>query len=142
MVAKALDIQRDKPRVRCFLLECTEMPPYADAIRAKTGLPVYDAITGCDFMVSGRKDNSRFGKMWQKEWDFKQVQYEFGMHLTDDQRAKLVNRSRVGVDQHVCKAELLYNLAGHLKEAEKDRLVELMHDSGTWNDRMSKSKGN
>ena len=50
-------------------------------------------IAGCDFMVSGRRDNARFGKLWQKEWDFKQVQYEFGQELTQEQRDKLVGSS-------------------------------------------------
>ena len=132
MVAKALQVKKEHPTLRAFLLECSEMPPYADAIRAATGLPVYDAITGVDFMVSGRRDNARFGKLWQKEWDFKQVQYEFAQELTPEQREKLVNKSRVGEDKHVCKATLLYNLAGHLKVEEKERLVNLIRGS-SWN---------
>ena len=51
-------------------------------------------IAGCDFMVSGRRDNAKFGKLWQKEWDFKQVQYEFGQELTPEQRAKLAGPVR------------------------------------------------
>ena len=39
-------MKKEHPTLRAFLLECSEMPPYADAIRAATGLPVYDAITG------------------------------------------------------------------------------------------------
>ena len=36
----------DAPRnIRAILLECTELPPYADALRYHTGLPVWDAIT-------------------------------------------------------------------------------------------------
>ena len=31
--------------IRAILLECTELPPYADALRYHTGLPVWDAIT-------------------------------------------------------------------------------------------------
>ena len=34
-----------------MLLECTELPPYADALRYSTGLPVYDAITCADMFV-------------------------------------------------------------------------------------------
>lgn len=39
--------------IRAILLECTELPPYADALRYATGLPVYDAITTADSFVDG-----------------------------------------------------------------------------------------
>lgn len=45
-------MKKEHPTLRAFLLECSEMPPYADAIRAATGLPVYDAITGREYYVS------------------------------------------------------------------------------------------
>ena len=51
MTAKAVKVTEDHPDVAAFLLECTEMPPYGDAIRARTGLPVYDSVTGCNFMM-------------------------------------------------------------------------------------------
>ena len=36
---------RRHPEVAAIVLECTNMPPYADALRAATGLPVYDVLT-------------------------------------------------------------------------------------------------
>ena len=33
----------------------TELPPYADALRDETGLPVFDAITNADFFISSRR---------------------------------------------------------------------------------------
>ena len=42
--------------IRGILLECTELPPYADALRAETKLPVFDAITNADFFISARKE--------------------------------------------------------------------------------------
>ena len=51
----------DFPDTRAFLFECTELPPYSDAVRYATGKPVFDAITACDFFLSGRQDNVRFG---------------------------------------------------------------------------------
>ena len=48
-------------------------------MRAATGKPVYDAITGCDFLISGRRDNPRFGlNDWQLDYSGKQTfEYNF-----------------------------------------------------------------
>jgi len=90
MVALAKDIVKTHPNIRAFLFECTELPPYSDAVRAATGLPVYDAITACNFMLAGFNDNPLFGKKnWQKGWDGAQEEYEFAQNLTDEDRAKL-----------------------------------------------------
>jgi len=68
--------------VRAFLFECTELPPYSDAVRHATGLPVYDAITNCDFFMDGMRDNDRFGlNDWQHKWDGRQEKYVFGQNL-------------------------------------------------------------
>jgi Asp/Glu/hydantoin racemase len=45
---------REHADVRAIVLECTNMPPYADALRAATGLPVYDVLT----LVRGLMDRS------------------------------------------------------------------------------------
>ena len=93
IVKKALDTLKEFPDSRCFLMECTELPPYSDAIRAATGLPVYDAITGCDFFINAFRDNKRFGANdWQHEWDGVQDAYKFGDDLTDAQKKMLVNK--------------------------------------------------
>lgn len=95
MVELAKQTQLQHPKIRCFLLECTELPPYADAIRSATGVPVYDAITGCNFFISGCQDNVRFGiNDWQKDWDGKQADYVFGQNLDAADRAKLVNEAQ------------------------------------------------
>jgi len=76
--------------VRAFLFECTELPPYSDAVRQATGLPVYDAITNCDFFIDGFRDNDKFGlNGWQKEWDNEQEKYVFGQELSETARAAL-----------------------------------------------------
>ena len=63
------------------------MPPYADALRAGTGLPVWDAITNADVFISARKDNARFGlNEWQSGWKGAVNEYEFGHNLTAAQR--------------------------------------------------------
>lgn len=93
MVALAKATLRKHPHLRAYLLECTELPPYADAIRNATGLPVYDAITGCDFFMCGLQDNKRFGlNDWQEGWDKQQDDYKFGSNLNVKQRSMLVNK--------------------------------------------------
>jgi Asp/Glu/hydantoin racemase len=44
-VAAAERLVARRPDIRAIVLECTNMPPYADAVRAATGLPVHDITT-------------------------------------------------------------------------------------------------
>jgi Asp/Glu/hydantoin racemase len=44
VVKVALRLKDDNPDLGAFLLECTDMPPYSEAIRAATGLPVFDPV--------------------------------------------------------------------------------------------------
>ena len=93
IVQKAIDALEQFPESRAFLLECTELPPYADAIRHKTGLPVFDAITASNFFMSGFQDDVRFGlQNWQHKWDRRQDEYCFGDNLTEDEKDGLVNK--------------------------------------------------
>lgn len=70
MVKLCKDTIKANPGIKAFLFECTELPPYSDAVRHETGLPVYDAVTNCDFFIDGFRDNERFGiKDWQHDWD-------------------------------------------------------------------------
>jgi len=81
------------PKIRAICLECTELPPYADALRASTRLPVFDAITSCNMFIAGCQDNPLFGlNSWQKSWDGKQADYTYGQNLDAGDRAKLVNK--------------------------------------------------
>jgi len=93
MVKKAKQALKDFPKARAFLLECTELPPYSDAIRHATGLPVFDSITNCDFFINSFRDNARFGKNdWQHAWDGVQDKYTYGANLTEEQKKALVNK--------------------------------------------------
>lgn len=45
VVEKACEIVKESPDTGAILLECSDMPPYAHAIQAATGLPVFDFTT-------------------------------------------------------------------------------------------------
>jgi len=93
IVKLTLGILKRNPRIAGILLECTELPPYSDALRAHTGLPVWDAITGADFYINAYKDNPRFGlNDWQAEWDGVQEDYFFGDNLIEADKKELVNK--------------------------------------------------
>merc|ERR1719161_2723375 len=56
------------PRTSAIVLECADLPPYADAIREATQLPVWDAVTGADFYMSAFQDRPRYElDDWLKE---------------------------------------------------------------------------
>ena len=44
-VAAAERLVTRRPDVRAIVLECTNLPPYADAVRDAIGLPVHDITT-------------------------------------------------------------------------------------------------
>ncbi|MBN9046780.1 MAG: aspartate/glutamate racemase family protein [Rhizobiales bacterium] len=41
---------RDHPEIRSILLECSDLPPYAHAVHAVTGRPVFDFITMINYV--------------------------------------------------------------------------------------------
>ncbi len=45
VVEVAIKLQSDYPDMGAILLECSDLPPYAHAVQAVTGLPVFDFIT-------------------------------------------------------------------------------------------------
>lgn len=42
VVEAARELQASEPRVAAFMLECSDLPPYARAVHEATGLPVFD----------------------------------------------------------------------------------------------------
>lgn len=52
VVSAAENALTDNPAIRGFILECTNLPPYAEAIRRATGLPVWDVTTMINWMNS------------------------------------------------------------------------------------------
>ncbi|CAK9089471.1 unnamed protein product [Durusdinium trenchii] len=93
-------ILEERPAIRAILLECTELPPYADALRYHTGLPVWDAISCADFYVSAFQDNKRYGQAdWQEDWDGEQEEYELGKNLTKDEAELVLFKSQKKKEQ-------------------------------------------
>ena len=46
----ATSLVAEHPEIGAFLLECSDLPPYAADIQAATGLPVFDFITLIDWV--------------------------------------------------------------------------------------------
>ncbi|HEV7256160.1 MAG TPA: aspartate/glutamate racemase family protein [Bosea sp. (in: a-proteobacteria)] len=53
VVDAALDLVARNPDVGAIVLECTNMPPYAAAVQAATGLPVYDIYSMITWFHAG-----------------------------------------------------------------------------------------
>ncbi len=59
VVAAALRLTERRPDVAAIVLECTNMPPYAAAVRRATGRPVYDVLTMLDWFWRGLQRQGR-----------------------------------------------------------------------------------
>lgn len=109
IVKKVNQLLENNQSIKCFLMECTELPPYSDAVRKYTRLPVFDSITCADFMISGVKDNPRFGlNNWQEKWDQEQEHYKFGDNLSNSEKALLKNK--IQTDEDTNKADGSFNI--------------------------------
>lgn len=42
-----------RPDIGAFVMECTNLPPYTDAVKAATGLPVWDALALINWLHAG-----------------------------------------------------------------------------------------
>lgn len=94
IVAKAKTVIKEHP-IRGFLFECTQLPPFSDAVRAATHKPVWDAITNADVFIRAFVDNPRFGlNDWHAPWDGVNDKYVLGDNLTPSSRKKLVTIKR------------------------------------------------
>jgi len=92
MVKLVQDLLKAKPCIRAILLECTELPQFADAIRNATKLPVFDSITCANMMMFGAQYNPKFGKDdWQFTWDGKIDDYSYGDNLSPAEKERLLN---------------------------------------------------
>jgi len=94
IVEKALKVIHDHP-IRGILMECTQLPPFSDAVRAATHKPVWDAITNANFFIEAFVDNPRFGlNDWHAAWDGKHDKYVLGDSLSQKSKKKLVTIQR------------------------------------------------
>lgn len=61
VVTKALELLTTDSNIGAILLECSDMPPYAYAVQAATGLPVYDFTTLIRWLHSGVAQTPYYG---------------------------------------------------------------------------------
>ncbi len=52
MIDAALRLKSSNPDVGAIVLECTNMPPFSDAVRLATGLAVFDVVTMLNYAYS------------------------------------------------------------------------------------------
>lgn len=50
MVEKAVELYQDHPDIKAIVLECTNMPPYKEAIQREIPLPIFDIFNLTDFI--------------------------------------------------------------------------------------------
>lgn len=50
VVDVAQEMVKQNPDIGCILLECSDLPPYAHAVQAVTGLPVFDFFTMINYV--------------------------------------------------------------------------------------------
>eukprot|EP00964_Phaeocystis_antarctica_P156880 scaffold126804_cov60-Phaeocystis_antarctica.AAC.1 len=108
MVKLAEETVKANPTLRAIIFECTELPPYSDAVReamvvevpAGSGrfrnLPVFDSITASNACVASMVDNPLFGKDgWQEKWDGAQEDYEFGDNLSKKEQQRVLAKPKM-----------------------------------------------
>lgn len=87
IVRKAKQVIAEHPDIHAILMECTQLPPFSDDVRAATGLPVFDAVVSADFFIRGFVDNPRFGlNDWHRPWDGQQEKYKLGDNVQDKEK--------------------------------------------------------
>lgn len=77
--------------IKAILLECTELPQFADSLRFSTKTPVFDAITGIEWIASSRMNNKNYGIDYKVEGE-EQENYWFGKYLSPKERKDVVNK--------------------------------------------------
>jgi hypothetical protein len=59
VVRRAQTMQADHPDLSAFILECGNLPPYAEAVRNATGLPVFHLLDAARALVAAQAGNDQ-----------------------------------------------------------------------------------
>lgn len=63
VIEVASELVAQHPQVRSILLECSDLPPYAHAVQAATGRPVFDFVTMINYVQQSLVHRSYVGNM-------------------------------------------------------------------------------
>ncbi|KAL4963822.1 uncharacterized protein BDV14DRAFT_201550 [Aspergillus stella-maris] len=65
MICAAKELVNEHPDIGAIVLECTQMPVYAEAVQRETGVPVYDVFTMASWFYSGlvRRRPQQWGEL-------------------------------------------------------------------------------
>ena len=95
-------------------LECTELPPYADALRSETKLPVFDAITNADCR-GGRGRGATVEKSSGKAMDFLPWKLQIRWKFLDFLQGKYANLQKIPENSDVFSifSQRMWSLDSH-----------------------------
>lgn len=100
IIEKAKQICKEHPTVRAILMECTQLPPFSDGVRAALpGIAVYDVMTTANAAMAGFLDNPLFGKNnFYKKFDHIQEDYFLGRNLETGEEKDMLRNGPLGKD--------------------------------------------
>lgn len=113
------------PSIKAILLECTELPQFADSLRFSTKKPVFDGITGIEWIASSRMNNKNYGIDFEVEEE-EEENYWFGKYLSPEERKDVVNKDALrpyewrSIEEKLLKACVNHHHRG--KKRKRSRL--------------------
>ncbi len=53
----AINAVQENPDAAAFVFECTDMPPFSNAVKKRIGLPVFDFVTMTEYIYHATHEN-------------------------------------------------------------------------------------